>query len=364
MTRKAELLPLTFAVLSMAILSSAPLRAQEDPTLDASGRRFPDVSAGFRAIRRGPDGSYYVLASPQPSNPLDVPKRDTRFKRSQVPKPAAPVVLVFDSQGRKLRQIPAQTRRGELVSPSSLDLDGSGRVYIADQSANTVSIYTADGEPFAHLGVAEPTQIVTLPHDQFAVCSGNSERLISVYDLRGTLVREFGEPAELSDDPELNHRLNTGHLASDKAGNLYFAFRYMPEPTVRKYDPASGYLLDETSLTTLDVEPMAQSARQEIARIASRKAVLPHEIISAMGVDPETQELWLALGNLLMHFDSADNRTATNRIYTTGGTTGVATGGARLVPNFILVEKDELLLGNDPLGIYGFPRSSSKIHAP
>ena len=347
MKRIAQILPLPLAILCAAVFSGALMHAQEDPTLDAARRRFPDVGAGFRAIRRGPDGAYYVLAPLTPSDAAAPSKRATPPKRSQPSAHSTPVVLVFDSQGRKLRQIPALPRPGELVSPSSLDLDASGRVYIADQSANTVSVYTADGMPFAHFRVPEPTQIVALPRDQFAVCSGNSERLIAVYDLHGTLVREFGEPADLSDDPELNHRLNGGHMASDKAGNLYFAFRYLPEPTVRKYDSNSGYLLDELTLTTLELQPMAQSARQEIARAGSGKTASPHEIISALGVDPETQEVWLALGNLLMNFDNADNNTSSNRIYTTDR--------SRMVPDFVFVEKDDLLLGNDPLGIYEFP---------
>lgn len=334
MKRSAQIL-LALAVLGGAIISGALVQAQQDPPLDATHRRFPDVGAGFRAIRRGLDGSYYVLAT------------------TQTPTPA---VLILDSEGKKLRQIPLQTRPGEILSPNSLDIDASGRVYVADVGGNAVSVFTAEGTPFAHLRVPAPTQIISLPRDQFAVCSTTGGHLIAVYDLHGTLLREFGELAEVSDDAELNRRLNLGHLASDKAGNLYFAFRYVPEPTVRKYDSTSGYLLDELSLTTLDLQPMAQSARQEIARSAAGKAVSPHEIISALGVDPETQELWLALGNLLMHFDSTDSNTASNRAYTTVG--------ARMVPNFILVEKDHLLLGNDPLGIYEFPRSSGKVHPP
>lgn len=346
--RRLAVIPLLSPVLlSAAFLSGVPAGAQEDPTLDATRRILSDVGAGFRAVRRGADGSYYVLATPTSS---------TSAKSSKPAAAPTPAVLVFDSQGRRLRQVPAQPRRGEIVAPSSLDLDASGRVYIADQSGNAVSVYTADGTLFAHFRVPEPTQIVALPRDRFAVCSGNSERLIAVYDLHGTLLRELGEPADLSDDAELNHRLNVGHLATDKAGNLYFAFRYVPEPTVRKYDPASGLLLDELSLTTLDFQPMAQSARQEIARAASGKAALPHEIISGFGVDAETQEFWLALGNLLMHFDSTDINTASNRVY--------AARDDRMVPNFVLVEKDDLLLGNAPLGIYEFPRSSGKIHRP
>jgi hypothetical protein len=336
---------LALAIVSVAIFSGRFVRAQEDPTLDARRRVFSDVGAGFRAIRRGPAGSYYVLAPPSPSMPAKPSKAST---------PSAPVVLIFDSQGRKLRQIPSEARPGEIASPNSLDIDASGRVYIADLGGNVVSIYAADGALFAHFHIPAPTQVIALPRDQFAVCSANADHLIAVYDLHGTLLRSFGELANLSDDAELNHRLNLGHLASDKTGNLYFAFRYLPEPTVRKYDSTSGYLLDEFSLTTLDFQPMAQSARQEIARAASGKAVSPHEIISGLGVDPESQEFWLAIGNLLMHFDNADNRTASSRVYTTSG--------ARMVPNFLLVEKDRLLLGNSPLGIYEFPRSSGTAH--
>jgi len=343
-------IPLLSVLLSAAILSGVPVRAQEDPTLDANRRVFSDVGPGFRAVRRGPDGSYYVLVTPTTPN-------SAKFSRFSKPAPAGiSTVIVFDSQGRKLRQIPARPRPGELVFPSSLDLDASGRVYIADQSGNAVSVYTPEGTLFAHIRVPEPIQIVALPGDQFAVCSATSERLIAIYDLHGTLLREFGEPADLSDDAELNHRLNIGHLAADKAGNLYFAFQYVPEPTVRKYDPATGYLLDELALLTLELQPMAQSARQEIARARSGKAALPHEIISGFGVDPETQEFWLALGNLLMHFDNTDTNTASNRVYTTRD--------ARMVPNFILVEKTDLFLGNDPLGIYEFPRSSGKVRRP
>ena len=350
MKRFAEILPLGLAVLSAAVLIATLVRAQEDPTLDAKRRVLPEVGGGFRAVRRGPDSAYYVLASLPPSTPS---KASKYVKASKPAKPPAPVVLIFDSQGTKLRQIPVQPRPGEMVSPDSLDIDASGRVYIADLGGDTVGIYAADGALFAHFHIQKPTQIVALPGDQFAICSATADHLISVYDLQGKLLREFGELADLSDDAELNRRLNAGHLAKDKAGNLYFAFRYLPEPTVRKYDPASGSLVDELSLTTLDLAPMAQSARQEIARAAAGKPLRAHEIISGFGVDPETQEFWLALGNLLMHFDNADNKIAASRAYTTDG--------ARIVPNFILVEKDRLLLGNDPLGIYEFPRSSGGI---
>src|SRR2546430_15417447 len=133
MKRTAESLLLALAILSTAAISGRLVRAQEDLNLDATRRRFPDVDAGFRAIRRGPDGLYYFLAAA--SIPAPSSKRPMRSKASKRPYAAsnfAPIVLVFDSEGRKLRQIPVQPRPGERGSPDSLDMDASGRVYVAD----------------------------------------------------------------------------------------------------------------------------------------------------------------------------------------------------------------------------------------
>jgi hypothetical protein len=341
-------------VLLGAVVCAVLVWGQQEQTLDATRGRFQDAGIRVRAIRRGPDG-YYLLAARTPSQPPDARSNHAKVaSNSPAPQTASLAsVLVFDPQGKRVREIALRAGSAAVISASALDVDGSGRVYIADQAGNGIDIYTAAGAPLTHFSVPEPTQIVALPGDRFAVCSANAGHFISVYDLHGALLRQVGQFADLSDDSELNHRLNEGHLASDKAGNLYFGFRYVPEPTVRKYDSNSGSLLDEFSLTTPDFEPMAQAARQEIARIESGKAVLPHEIISALAIDPETQELWLALGNLLMHFDNADNNTGSGRAYTTAG--------ARMVPSFILPEKDDLLLGNTALGIYEFSRKLEKI---
>jgi hypothetical protein len=56
-----------------------------------------------------------------------------------------------------------------------------------------------------------------------------------------------------------------------------------------------------------------------------------------------------------MHFDNADNNTASGRAYTTTG--------VRMVPSFLLPEKDDLLLGNTALGIYEFSRRFETIHS-
>ncbi len=167
-----------------------------------------------------------------------------------------------------------------------------------------------------------------------------------MYDLAGNIVRDYGDREEIADRADVNNQVNFGHLAADEMGNTYFAFDYLPEPTVRKFDRA-GYLAMEISLKTLEFQPAAQAARKAIAR-SDRGTPALHRIISAIGVDPQTQDVWLAIGTLLMHFDKDGQRLASFRTYMPGWRAhGAST---------ILVEPDRLLIGADPQGIYEFPK--------
>jgi hypothetical protein len=301
------------------------MRAQVQPGLGPARRVFPDIASGARAVRLGPDGHYYVLVSP------------------------GAAVLVLDSAGKKLGQVPVQAvGASAIVFGAALDIDAAGRIYVADRGGNAVNVYAADGTLVAHVRVPAPVGVAALPRDEFAVSSLNADHLISVYDFNGALLREFGDPVDPTDDAALNRRLNLGEIVSDTEGNLYFAFEYLPEPTVRKYD-RFGYLGDELSPKDQQFEAVAQLARRELTRAKAGSAVAPREIVSAIGVDPSSQEIWIALGDLLVHLDRSGKETYSQRIATPLGVS--------LAPSFIFAEPTRLLLGNDTLGIYETPRA-------
>lgn len=306
-----------------------PARAQEpyqfESDLMANRRLFDSVGAGFRAIRRGPNGNYYILTAP------------------------APAVLIYDAEGKRVRQIPSESAAAKgaaLVYGESLDVDREGRVAVCDRGTNTVRIYAPNGSLTTRISVPEPISVVFLTGGEIAVASPTGDHLITAYDLAGNVVRDFGDREEIADQAVLNSQVNFGILAADGAGNTYFAFDYLPEPTVRKFDHA-GYLAMEISLTTLEFQPAAQAARKAIARSETGIPSL-HRIISAIGVDPQTLDVWLAIGTLLMHFDKDGQRIASFRTF--------APGGVRLEPAVIVVEPDRLLIGADPQGIYEFPK--------
>ena len=313
-----------------AALPPLPAHAQEqfqfESDLIAKGRVFDSAGPGFRAIRRGANGNYYVLTAP------------------------APALQIYDAAGKRLGQIPnesaAKTKSAALVYGESFDVDREGRVAVCDRGSNSVKIYLSDGSLASTIPVPAPVSVVFLAGGEVAVASPNTIHLVTVYELGGRALREFGEREQIADRADVNNQVNFGQLAADEMGNIYFAFAYLPEPTVRKFDHA-GYLTMEISLMTLDFQPAAQAARKALARSASGTPAL-HRIISAMGVDARTQDVWLAIGTLLMHFDKEGQRLASFRTF--------LPRGARIEPATILVEPDRLVIGADPQGTYEFPK--------
>jgi hypothetical protein len=314
-------------------LLSVPVRAQEqyqyESDLTAKRRLYREVGAGFRQILRGPNGNYYVLTAP------------------------APAVIIYDPSGKRIGQVPDSTataaKGAALLYGESFDVDHDGRVVVCDRGANSVKLYLPGGALAVAIPMRAPVSVVFLPGDEFAVTSPEAEHLVTAFDLAGKLVRDYGDREEIADRSDVNTQVNFGHLIADEAGNNYFSFDYLPEPTVRKFDRV-GYLAMEIALKTLEFEPAAQAARKAIARSEDTENSIPalHRIISAVGVDPQTQELWIAVGTLLMRFDKDGQRLASFRTY--------LPSGARLEASQIVVEPDRLLMGADPQGVYEFPK--------
>ena len=72
-------------------------------------------------------------------------------------------------------------------------------------------------------------------------------------------------------------------------------------------------------------------------------------VINAVGVDPVSGDIWIAVDDELVHYNSTgDRKGETYRTFTAEGT--------RVAPVSILVEPSRLLLAADPIGVYAFAR--------
>jgi hypothetical protein len=323
-------------VMCLLVCAAGSALAQEEGDLMAKQRVFPGVGPGLRTVKRGGDGRLYVLASPSPG------------------------LLVFDAQGKQVLSInevsvaSSGAGQGHALITFGEDCDGApeGTIYVADRGANLIQVFSAEGTPIRSIPVKNPISVAALPEGEVAVGTLREPHLVIVFDKNGRDVREFGDPEPLAEREELNRYLNIGQLATDALGHLYYAFAYLPEPTVRQYDRV-GYAGQDFQYTAIEAMPAAQAARKEIER-QERRGDQPSlkRIITAVGVDRATGEVWIALYNTLLHFDKEGNRRASYKIYTPQG--------ARLEASTILVEKDRLIIGSDPLGIYEFARPDKK----
>jgi hypothetical protein len=303
----------------------------------AKKRLLPGMGPGLRAVKRGGDGNYYVLSAP------------------------GSTASVFDSAGKLVRRVPAyedgkgpspqSTQLATITFGDDLDVDAQGTVYVADRGANAIKIWDTHGNA-RMVKVNAPVSVAVLPDGEVAVATVHEPHLVIVFDKNGRDVREFGDPEPISERPELNRFLNIGILLSDGGEHLYYGFSYLPEATVRQYD-RNGYGGQDIQYTGVDAWPAAQATRKEIERQEKRgEPPVFKRILTAAGVERGTGEVWMALGNNLLHFDKEGNRRATYKIYTPEG--------ARLEANTILVDQDHLIIGSDPLGIYEFDRPGKK----
>lgn len=310
--------------------------AQDEGDLTAKRRVFPGIGPGLRAIKAGTGGNYYVLTAP------------------------GAAVQVFDKAGKLLKKVPAyESNKGpasaeltKITYGEDFDVDAAGTVYVADRAANAIKIWEADGSA-RMVTVNAPVSVAALPEGEVAVATLREPHLVIVFDKLGRDVREFGDPDQISERPEVNRYMSVGQLSTDAQGHLYYAFEFLPEPTVREYD-RHGIAGQEVQYTALEAWPAAQAVRKEIERQEKRgDAPSFWRILTAVGVDRTNGEVWMGLGNTLLHFDEEGNRRASYQLYTPEG--------ARLEAITILIDKDRLIVGSDPLGIFEFERPDKKF---
>lgn len=310
--------------------------AQYEGELTAKRRLFPEIGVGLRGVKQGDGGKTYVLS--------------------------AQGLMVFDAKEHKLMTIGSTTADASPASKTAspgvrfaedFDVDANGQIFVADRAANLIVKYSADGNRIKSFRVNAPISVAALPDGEVAVATLHDPHLIEVFDKKGTNIREFGELEDISSREDLNRYLNSGYLATDPSGNIYYAFIYTPEPTVHQYD-RNGYASQTIEFTEIEAFAAAQAARKEIER-QERKGKQPtfKPILTAIGVVRDSGEVWIALHNRLLRFDKDGNRKATYRLY--------APDGARLDANSIVIAKDRILIGSDPLGIFEFERPDVKL---
>ncbi|HEV2101597.1 MAG TPA: hypothetical protein VGR58_02355 [Candidatus Acidoferrum sp.] len=320
-------------VLGLALVAAG---SEVDDQLMARRRVFPSIGPGLRALRHGKDGKYYLLAAPSVG------------------------IAVFDEHEKQLTVIGVphtsptvdNVGRPPIAFGEDCDVDAQGNLYVADRGYNQVNVFSPTGSPLRSMQFNSPTSLAALPEGEVAVTAPRGQHLVTVFGPTGRVVREFGDPEQLSERNDLNRYVSIGRLGSDPEGHIYYGYTYMPEPLVRQYD-RFGFAKQDFQFTNIEAFSEARAARREIERQEKRTEPPSLQLIlTAFGVDPASGEVWMALHNTLLHFDREGNRRSEYQIYTKDG--------ARIEANVLLVEEDRLLIGADPIGVYEFARPDRK----
>jgi hypothetical protein len=243
------------------------------------------------------------------------------------------VIWILGADGKRIGQIPrAGSASAKIQYAVDFDLAPDGRVLVADRAANAVEIFSAEGVPLARIPVFAPSGVVALPNDQFAVSTLRSKRLVEVRSDEGALIRSFGDPTEAGVDPDSKQLQNVGKISGDSAGDIYFAFTAMPDPTVRRYD-RYGYVISEAIFDANRYDPSPAPAPDDRVQFGLNYSETSFT---------DSYNTWVAVGNrgdiffggglspgLGAHLGNGPQtaQSATDNILSTATATGVGGGG-------------------------------------
>ena len=315
----------------VAVLAAAgAARATLDSELIARARLFPSLTSGVTAIHRDSTGRYVVLT-----------------ERAGV--------QMFDAKGRLAGHAPVDPSPAAAIQfGADLDVDDQGRIYVADRAGNAVEIFSADGKLERKVHILGPTSVAVLGQGEVAVASLRSPKLVTVIGEEGQVVREFGEPEQISGREDLNRYANIGRLCRDSSGRLYYSFTYLPEPTVRRYN-RFGYSDFELVVTTEDFAGPSMAARKTIAREEGpgRSKGNPelHVVLGPAAVDPANGDIWLGIGARLLRYAADGQELGSFLIYTPEE--------ARIEASALMLEPGRIVVASSQLGVFDLPRPAA-----
>jgi hypothetical protein len=317
------------AVAAAAVLAAAvSAKAMLDSELIARARVFPSITSGVTAIHRDGAGRYFILT-----------------ERAGVD--------IVDAKGQLVGHAPADASpSGAILFGADLDLDEQGRIYVADRAKNVVEVFAATGRLEREFRITGPTSVAAIGNAEVAVASLRSPKLVTVFGADGQVVREFGEPEQISGRAELNRYANIGRLCRDSAGRLYYSFTYLPEPTVRRYN-RFGYSDFQLVVSTEDYAAASMSARKSISREEGRVKGGPdlHVVLGPVAVDPANGDIWLAIGGRLLRYAADGVELGSFLIYTPEE--------ARIEASAVVLEPGRILVASGQLGVFDLPRPAA-----
>jgi tripartite motif-containing protein 71 len=193
---------------------------------DGSGVRAVVDSVNGRVQLLGPDGAVVAQwGSPAPG-PTLLPHAvavafDAAGNADVLDQRRSRIVVFSRASGGVIRTIGAPgSGPGQMLSPSDLTIDPSGRIWVADTGNGRVVRFGTDGTYLgATTGIGSPRAIAVTP-DASRMYLADANSRIGIWDPNGSEIDEFGGRGS-----NLGKIETPGQMALDAAGNLWVADR-------------------------------------------------------------------------------------------------------------------------------------------
>jgi hypothetical protein len=310
--------PALFAVLWAAVGASAQdeLRPYRQVAYE-SGH-------GTATVKGGPAGAYYAL---------------NRADRC---------IWMFSSSGSTTGRVGSiGMGPSDLLSPKDVAVDLDGNAIVADGS-DAVKVFSPKGELLVSVPFHRPEHVAAMTNGEILVSGFPKEYLFYRFDRHGRQLASLGTPAKVDDDPFFNAVLNMGTISVDASDNIYYVFRYMLTPTVRKYRP-DGTLAAEWHLTDGEIlARIVQTAKQKYQdnKKASNHGGVP--VLTAASFDENSKTLWVASGAQVTELDSSGRTVRTIKL--------VRPDGRPLQAEGIIVERDIIRASTYLAGVFEYQK--------
>ena len=271
-----------YAVLSYGLLSM-PSFAAAQQDLTAIRQTAFETGHGTLALKRVTGGMYYALNRPDRC------------------------VWLFSASGTSTGRISSiGMAPSDLLSPKDLAVDPTNNAVIADASG-AIKVFSPAGQLLTSIPFKRPEHVAVLSDGRILASGFPRDTLISIFDKQGKLLGGIGTPASVDDNTFFNAVLNLGSIVVDSHDNIYYVFRHMLVPTVRRYRP-DGTLTAEWHLQSGEVLNQIVAAAkvryQENKKSGSYGGV---PILTAADFDDESSSLWVASGAQVTQLDASGN---------------------------------------------------------
>lgn len=306
------------ACLAFLLVLIFPSGGRAQAELRADKQLFHNTTHGSMTLREGPGHELYLL---------------NRLSSSSI--------WISDSSGTSTHRIVGgATEPPDLRIPADLAVDREGNAIVADIS---IKVFSAGGKLLVSFPFSRPQSVGVLSDGKILVSGFPKEHLLSVFDKQGKLLSYVGEPAKVDDQPFPNSVLNMGVIVVDPADNIYYIFRFMLTPTIRKYS-RDGKLLAEWHPQSPDLDQVAAKARKGYERRKQENDpghFGASSVFTSGAFDSDTNTLWIASGAHLLQLDDSGKTVRALAL--------VRPEGGPLQADGLLVDRD-------------FIRAASKLH--